>query len=142
MPYLFKRALGIALALYVATFIIGIVCGVVFHQDMTSMDTITDSMWYVGMVGGAVLSAVFTLWYFKNTRITRSAQSGFLFGLTAIVLSSILDLILFTLGNMSGGNVDLWKYYGDFRFWIIVALVVLAATVVGSLKPSRAHHGA
>jgi hypothetical protein len=131
MIYNFKRALGIGLVLYIATFATGIICGMVSGTDMSSMNSVPNSFWYVGMVAALVLTTLFTMWYFKNRNIVASAASGLLFGLTAAVLSFILDFILFSLGNQSGANVDLGAYYGDYRFWIVVALVLVSAKVVG-----------
>lgn len=138
MSYKFGRAVGISLLLYIATFIVGIVCGVVLGHDMSSMANIPASFWYIGMVAAVILTAVFTLWYFKNSAITPSAKSGAFFGLTAIVLSSALDFILFSVGNSGGAEADLGAYYGDFRFWIILLLVLGTAKVVGHLKRPKA----
>jgi hypothetical protein len=134
MTYNFKRALGMGLGLYVSTFIVGIVCGMISGQDMSSLENIPDSFWYIGMVGAVVLTAIFTHLYFKNPSIVPSVKSGFYFGLTAIVLSSGLDAILFSLGGTSD---QLGEYYGDYRFWIILVLVVATAKLVGHMKKSK-----
>jgi hypothetical protein len=107
MTYNFKRALGISFALYVATFIVGIIVGVAAGSDMSSMENISDSFWYYGMVTAVVLTALCAAWYFKNSAIVPSRLSGFYFGATAVVLSFLLDLGLFSLGNAGGANVDL-----------------------------------
>lgn len=132
--YNFKRALGIGFALYVATFVFGIIAGVVSGVDMSSMANVPDSFWYIGMVSSVVLTALFTFWYFKTPTVTPSWQSGVLFGVTVLALSFTSDIALLTLGNMQGANVDLWDYYGDFRFWIIVILVIGTAKSVGWYK--------
>jgi hypothetical protein len=132
--YKFTRALGIGFCLYLATFVVGIICAVISGQDMASMENIPDYYWYIGMVAGAILAWLFAGWYFKSGTVTPSAGSGFLFGLTAVVLSAALDYVLFTFGSPEGQEVDLAAYYGDYRYWIIIALVVLAATIVGKTK--------
>jgi hypothetical protein len=137
MTYNFKRAIGVAFCLYLATFVVGIICGMVSGQDMKSMNTMPDSFWYIGMIAAVILTYLFTVWYFKNPSITPSLKSGFLFGLTAVVLSFVLDFALFSLGNMSATaeqKVDLGQYYGDYRFWIIIVLVVATAKLVGHMK--------
>jgi len=134
MKYNFKRALGLSVLLYLSTFVVGVAVGYLSGQDMSSMDNLPDSMWYVGMVAAVILSALFTIWYFRNITILPSAKSGFLFGLTAIVLGSILDLALFSAGNAGGANMDLGLYYGDYRFWVILVLVVATAKYVGWYK--------
>lgn len=136
MLYNLKRALGISLVLYIATFIVGIVCGAFLGHDMSST-VFPESFWYIGMVAAVILTALFTLWYFKNKNIIPSAKSGLLFGLTAIILSSILDYVLFAFGNSQGAAVDLGMYYGDYRFWIILVLVVATAKVVGYVKRTK-----
>lgn len=137
MVYKFKRAVGMSLMLYVSTFIVGIICGVLLGHDMSSMSNIPDSFWYIGMVAAVILTALFSFWYFKDNSIVASAKNGAFFGLTAIVVSSVLDFVLFSLGNTGGAEVDLGSYYGDFRFWIIVALVGATAKVVGWIKGGR-----
>jgi heme A synthase len=137
MTYNFKRALGIGLALYLGTFVVGIVCGVISGQDMSTMQGMPDSFWYVGMVAAVILTALFSMWYFKSPSVVPSAKSGFLFGLTSVVLAFVLDFILFSLGNMSEdpkNHIDLGQYYGDYRFWIIIVLVIVTAKLVGHIK--------
>lgn len=131
MTYDFKRALGISLSLYLTTFVIGIVAGIISGQNMTSMETISDSFWYIGMVSSTVISILFTLWYFKKPSLKASAVGGLLFGVTASIVSFILDFATFSFGNANGAEVDLGVYYGDLRFWIILGLVLASTTLVG-----------
>lgn len=140
MSYNFKRALGIGFLLYLGTFVVGIVCGIISGADMTSFNDLPDYYWYVGMVAAVVLTALFAKWYFRNPAIMPSAKSGFYFGLTAVVLSFVLDVALFSLGNMNlpeAEKVDIWEYYSDYRFWIIVVLVIATAKLVGHMNKSR-----
>lgn len=137
MSYNLGRALGISFLLYVATFVVGIVSGIVSGQDMSSLDTVSDSFWYVGMVGAVVLCALFATWYLNGKNISASAASGLKFGITAVILSSGLDLILFSLGNAAGASTDLGRYYGDLRFWIILLLVVGTAALMGYWKQKK-----
>lgn len=133
-----KRAVGLAFLFYVSTFVVALICGTVTGADMSTMENIPDSFWYLGMLFGAILSALFTLWYFRGGKVAATPRSGFLFGVVAVVLSSLLDLILLSLGNAGGANVDLMTYYGDIRYWIIPVLVILAATIVGHAKQKKA----
>ena len=137
MSYKFQRALGMALALYLSTFVVGIVAGLVSGQDMSSMTNIADAFWYVGMVAAVVLTAGFSLWYFKNAKIIPSAKAGFYFGVTVVIVSFVLDFVLFSLGNTQGAEVDLGRYYGDFRFWVILVLVIVTAKIVGHIKKPK-----
>src|SRR3989338_5012842 len=100
MSYNFKRALGIALVLYVAMFVVGIIAGIVAGVDMSSITNAPDWFWYVGMVSTVVLMCLFAMWYFKTPSVKPSAKSGLFFGLTAVVVSIILDVITFTIGQM------------------------------------------
>lgn len=137
MVYNFKRAVGISFALYVATFIVGIASGFASGQDMSRVDNIPDSFWYVGMVAAVVLTALCTLWYFRNTAIIPSWKSGLYFGFTAVAFSFILDVAIFSIGNSQGAQVDMMEYYSDIRFWIIVVLVIGTAKTVGILKAPK-----
>lgn len=137
MIYNPRRAIGVAFALYIATFIAGLIAGFVSGQDMTSMSTIPDYFWYVGMGISVVLISLFTLWYFRDARIQPSAKSGAYFGLTTVGFSFALDLIIFSFGNAQGAGVDLSAYYSDPRFFVTVILVVLTATLVGVFKSHK-----
>lgn len=137
MKYNLKRALALSLGLYAATFVVGIVAGVVSKQDMSSLNNIGDWFWYVGMISAVVVTSVFTLWYYKNRVIVRSAKSGLLFGLTAAAVCFLLDFILISIGNADSANVDLTNYYGDYRYWLIFLLVVVTAKVVGHVKRKK-----
>ncbi len=134
MEYNLKRALGYSLLVYIATFVVGILTGILTGQDLSSMDTVSQSFWYIGMIASAILAWGFTLFYYRNPSISPSAKSGFLFGLTTVIVSTVLDFILFSIGNMQGGSVELIEYYGDFRFWIIVALVLATTALAGHYK--------
>jgi hypothetical protein len=138
MSYNFKRALGIGLALYVSTFIVGIISGMISGFDpSTSLSDMPDSFWYIGMIAAVILTALFTKWYFKSPSIVPSAKNGFWFGLTAIILSSLMDMILFSIG---GASNELGGYFGDYRFWIIVGLVLVTAKLVGHMKKIKKLH--
>ncbi len=137
MKYNFKRAVSLSLLLYVATFIVGIISGIVSGQDMSTMQGMPDSFWYVGMVAAVILTAGFTQQYFKSPKIQASRMTGAYFGVTAVVVSFVIDFILFSIGNAGGANVDLREYYGDWRFWIIVILVIGTAKFVGWRKGGK-----
>lgn len=132
--YNFKRALGVSFVLYFLTFFVGLAVGAMSKQDMSSLNTISESFWYIGMVTAVVLTVVCSLWYFRTSTVVATAKSGLFFGLTTVLLSIVLDTVLFTIGNTQGANVDLAEYYGDVRFWIIALLVIVTAKVVGHMK--------
>jgi|GEM_PF-1544499 len=137
MNYNFKRALGFAFLLYISTFVVGLAAGIFTGQDMSSMENISESFWYIGMASAVILSALFTLWYFRDRAIVPSLWSGAYFGLTAVGLGIILDVILFTIGNSTGEAVSVWEYYADYRFWVIVVLVIGTAKAVGWWKEGK-----
>lgn len=126
-----------SLLLYLSTFVVSIICGNLTGQDMSSMNTISDSMWIVGMISAPLLTAIFTYWYFCTKDFKASAEQGFFFGITATIISTILDLLLFSAGNANGANVDMMKYYGDFRFWVILLMVIAVSSAVGWFKVKR-----
>jgi hypothetical protein len=137
MSYNFKRALGMSFLVYIAMFVVSLVVGVASGVEFTSLSDAPAWCWYVLAAASAILTALFALWYFKGN-VVPSLKSGFLFGLTVAILSSILDFVFFSLGNMADGpQIDIGEYYGDYRFWITIVLVVLAAKLVGYLKGSK-----
>jgi hypothetical protein len=133
MTYKIRRALGVSLVLYVATLMLGTIYVALLGPDMSSMSNIPSSFWYVGMVKAVILTALSSLWYFKNNAIAASAKSGAFFGLTAVAVSFVLDFVLFSLGS-SGEDAGLGAYFGDFRYWIILLLMVGTAVIVGRNK--------
>lgn len=134
MIYKASRALLLAFLLYVATFIVGIISGVLLNTDMASINNTPDYFWYIGMVSSIVLTGLVASWYFTNKQIVPKATSGLLFGLTTVVLSLLLDLAILSAGKSQGAEVDLGAYYSDYRFWIVVALVVITALLTGYFK--------
>ncbi len=129
--YNFKRALGFSVLVYVTTFVIGLVAGILGKVDMSSMENTPDYFWYVGMIVSVVLIAIFTKLYFKSPTVRPSAKSGLMFGLTAVAVSFLLDFATFSIGGMGD---QLGMYFGDYRYWIMIVLVVLTAKLVGHMK--------
>ena len=137
--YNFKRALGIAFCLYLSTFVVGIVCAMLVPDK--TVNNLPNEYWYISMAASVILTWLFATWYFKSPSVAPSAKSGFLFGVIAVVLSFVLDFVFFWLGNMAaaeGEKMDLMEYYSDYRFWVVVALVIVTSKVVGHVKRPRA----
>jgi hypothetical protein len=137
MTYNFKRALGIGFCLYIATLVVGLLCGMLVDKEGVSLTEMPDAYWYLSMAAAVILTYLFAGWYFKNAAIVPSAKSGFLFGFTAIALALLLDFAFFSLGNASDDpkmHVDIGDYYSDYRLWVVVALVIVTAKLVGHMK--------
>lgn len=131
MKYNFKRAIGILLVFYIATFVVGIIVGFITSQNMASLNSISRFMWYFGIVVNMLLIALFTRWYFVQKTLVASAKSGALFGLTAVALSTVVDIIIFSVANSYGAAVHLGAYYSDPKFWLIVVLSIGTAAFIG-----------
>jgi hypothetical protein len=127
------RAIWMSVLVYIASFIIGILFAVVLGAG-TEIDSVPTSVWLAGAAASVLLMWGFTLWYFRDRRIVGSPREGFLFGVTAVIVGVLFDLLLFIPVMISGGAGMLLSYWSDWRFLLTVLLVLLTPTLVGALK--------
>jgi hypothetical protein len=128
-----KRAIWIAVLLYVASFITGFVNAMILGFDMSSMGAVPVAVWVANMLVGALLCAVFAWWYFLKA--TAGAREGALLGLIFVGVSFVIEgVFIIPAMIVSGVAGDLLAYYGHPLFWVAVALVIGAACAVGWWK--------
>ena len=133
-----KRAIGVGLLTYLASFIIGIIIMFAMGVDPSQGSEIPKSAFIVNIIITLILAGLFTLFYFKDKKIKRSAKEGFMFGIVLIIIGFILDIIIFTLTSMmTTTQVDLLEYYSDPIFWLALILFVLTTTIVGAIKEKK-----
>jgi hypothetical protein len=133
----YKRATGIALVAYVATFIIGIIT-TSLAQVPFSTDAVLPTIFFViqifAMFGIGVL---FTLWYLRSPSIRTSGLSGLHFGLSMLAVGFILDAIAFVPALINGLPItQIISLYVNPLFWI-AALILLATSYVTGFALSK-----
>jgi len=133
-----KRAIGISVLAYLASFVVGSVVGVLMGIDFAETQEIPAVMWYVGAVTSVVFSVLFAFWYFRSPKTTSSAKEGVKFGVVMILTGFALDIAAFLpLLRHEDPFGPILAYYGEPFFWISVLLVLAGATLAGKLKAKK-----
>ncbi|MBS3093732.1 hypothetical protein J4456_04090 [Candidatus Pacearchaeota archaeon] len=133
-----KRALGIGLLTYVLAFVIGIVIMFLFQVDSSDPFSIPPYILYINIGITIILAAFFTLWYLRGKKIKPSVKEGFLFGITLIIIGTVIDVILFSIGALlSDVPMSLLDYYSNPVFWISLLLFLATTTLVGWIAGRR-----
>ena len=134
----FKRAIGIGLLTYIFAFVIGIVVMFLFQVDPSDPFSIPPLVLYVNIGITIILAAFFTLWYLRGKKIKPGMKEGFLFGLVLIIIGTVLDVLLFTLGAIVlNAPLDIIGYYSNPVFWISLLLFLATTTLVGWIAGRR-----
>ena len=121
-----KRALWVGFLTYIVLAIIGtlVIFLLAFLSIIEPTQTeIPNSVFLINtlinMLITVVLAVLFTLFYFKDRRITSNLKEGFLFGLVSVLLGFILNIIFFSFSSVFTGNQqDIVTYYSDPLLWI------------------------
>ena len=134
----FKRAVGLSVLAYFASFVIGIAVAVVAGIDVAETQAIPPLMWYAGAIAAIVFAVVFTRWYFRSPTVVPSAKAGFLFGLTMVVTGFVLDVVmLLPLLAHDDPWTPILAYYFNPFFLLTLVFVISATTYVGKHLGSR-----
>lgn len=133
-----KRAIGIALLTYIATFIVGILAAIVIGIDLTVETTPPPEMIYVAAFAAVVIAGIFSVWYFKGKSVEVNAKQGLFFGGVMIIIGFIMDIVTFIPYVASGGSYDdILKYYSDPVFWVTLILVLVTPAAVGHILQKK-----
>lgn len=124
-----KRAIGFAILIYIASFVVGILTSFFINADF-SMSNVPVGVWIIGILASIILTACFTKLYFK--KVDPSFSEGIKFGIVVILISTILDFLIVIPSVLYTNTVgDIVSYYTNPLFWVIVASVILTAGIVG-----------
>ena len=128
-----KRAILVSLALYFATFIIGIILTVFANTSLSSPQEIPTTYWIITIVVTVLMTSLASIWYFNKSGISRNVKEGFKLGLTFVIIGFILDLLFFIPVFFTGSGSDLLiDYYSTPSFYLTLLLVVATAAFIGS----------
>lgn len=130
-----KRALIFAVLSYAVSFVIGIAYSLATGYDPSQTVGAQPLSFCITIVAGSAFSAIVaTYLYFthKAPKLKADAKHGFKFGITLLVLGTILDAILFLPLVVSMGKIEqVATYYGNVYFYVALLGVVASATGVG-----------
>ncbi len=133
-----KRATLVSVLIYAISFAIGFILMFKLGINAFELETIPSSFYYLSMLAGIILTAVFTIFYFKDKKLKPSLKEGFLFGVVLIVVGSILDVIIFSIGLASGGpSTAIIDYYSNPFFWATIVLLLATSSLVGWIKSRK-----
>lgn len=134
----YRRAVWMAVLLYVTTFIIGGFSAAILGIDFSaSPDQIPTLMWVVGLIEICVLMALFTHWFVHDVK-KPAHLLGFEFGVIAIIIGFVLDMLVIVPSIVqSGAQVDTLSYYMSPWFWATMGAMLLTATLVGATEARK-----
>jgi len=137
----YKRAAGIALVAYIATFIIGILttslAQVPISIDATDIQlpTIFFIIQIFAMFGIGVL---FTMWYLSSPSVQTSGMSGLHFGLSMLAVGFVLDAVAFVPALINGLPItQIISLYVNPLFGVAVAILLGTSYVTGFALAKR-----
>jgi EamA domain-containing membrane protein RarD len=127
----FKRMILYSVIAYVISFVLGSIVAVLSGFDVASTDTIPTSLWLWSIVLTLIVVAGVTHYYFKKEK--PSATMGFYFGLSLVVIGSVLDmLVLFIFARTVDMTIgESLSYYANPLFLATIVMLLLTTTLIG-----------
>lgn len=129
----YKRAIGLAVLAYLASFVVGLLT--IALSAIQFIPTQTTGFFYgIQFVSIVVIGAVFAWWYFRPPYVGTSLKNGFFFGLVVVAVGFVLDTILAIPAIVLGVPVAQFvAMYTDPLFWATLALLLATTTGTGAL---------
>lgn len=130
-----KRAIGLSILAYIATFVVGALVAVVSGVDLGEIQEAPTILWVTGALVSVAFAWAFAWWYFRSPKTIASPRNGLLFGLVMIATGFILDFVTFLpLVTREDPWGSILAYYFNPFFWGTVVLVVITTTLVGKCR--------
>ena len=128
-----KRAIGIAVVLYIVTFIVGVILTLVAKEALQAQQNAQTTYWLITIVVTVLLTGLASLWYFNGKGITRNVLEGLKLGLTFLITGFVLDMVsLIPAFITTRSTQGLFEYYKNPTFYLIVLLVIGTTVFVGA----------
>ena len=131
----FKRAVGIGVVYYIASFVVGIVAALATGFDFEAGAAFTPILTVIGIVMTLILTPLFTYWYFnskKGTKITPTLQHGLKLGVVFLLIGTVFDLLTLGAASVAGELPDNpFEFYMDIWFWVMLAVMLASAAGAG-----------
>jgi len=123
---------------YICSFIAGILIATLLGIDLDTAVEAPPSVWYIGIVATVIILGLFTHWYFKDKKIKPTPKEGFYFGLTAVIIGTIIDAVLIIpYIILSDAPQDIFAYYTNPLFLVTLLIVLATPTVIGWMKQKK-----
>lgn len=121
-----KRAIWISIVAYAATFVTGVLVGMVLNfPQTTDLSVIPANIFYAGAITAVLVMGIFTWWFFKGETAHANLKNGLYFGLIAVAVGFVLDF----LSVVPFGNpIDLLSPYYTQPLFFVTLLLILATT--------------
>ncbi len=132
-----KRAIWISVALYVSTFILGVILTVIAQVSLASPQEIPTVYWIITIVVTVLLTSLASVWYFNKSGVSRNINEGLKLGLTFVLTGLVLDILFFIPLLFTSGTSIIVEYYSNASFYLTLLLVVASATFIGSRHQSK-----
>ena len=129
-----KRAFLFAIGIYVATFISGILAGIIAGTNFASTEPLSGLHWALSILFSFILAIIISFFYFRDKTIKVTARAGLNFSyilLIVIAIGEILSSIIFTIRN---GFASVVSYYSDPFVYLSILLIFLTPIAVGAIK--------
>ncbi len=122
----YKRAIILGILIYIATFIIG--AGLFFLGFDNPSDLLTN---IIGLAVLIILTAIGSLYYFKDKKAKKTAKEGFFLGIIFLAVGFVLDFLTIIPLIFRGINLlqVLSSIYVSYYF-VIGAVFVICLPVV------------
>lgn len=133
------RKITLSVLFFVASFITGILNGIVHGTDFESSASITDFAWITAILVHAIILVGFSVLYFKPKQIAYSAREGALFGMTVVITATIIEIVIFRLIVLfASGPTDSLSYFANIWYWVSVVVTFFVPVLVGAWGQKRA----
>lgn len=128
----FRRALGFALLLYLATFVIVTILALVFRINLSasSPDTMPLVLCILNWIVTIPVVLMFAKWYFR--KFQPSLKRGAVLGIFTLVIFYILDTTMLLVSTPNAWEI-VKNMYTDWKFYISI-VVVLGTTMYAGFE--------
>lgn len=122
---------GVGALLFVASLVINAVGGRVLHVDVarTQPADMPASMWLVGLLGTATITALGASWYLSAKG--GGALTGLTLGLVFVFVGIALDAVFIL--PLKNGRRMLLGYFRQWQYWLTLSVLVAVSTIVGTV---------
>jgi hypothetical protein len=136
----YKRAAGIALAAYVASFAIGLSMQMLARYEMLPAGVFQpNALLAIQLITTIAVGIGFTWWYFISPSASASWNHGLYFGLVMVGVGFLADTIFMAVLFAAGIPLALiLGIYADLVFWISVAALIASAIGTAEFMSWRA----
>ena len=128
-----KRAVLISVALYVMTFVVGVILAIAGRLNFSNPAEIPAYFWIISLVTTVAFTAIASFWYFSSEGSKRNVKEGLTLGIFFVVIGFVLDILFFLPSLFTGSNFEmLLRYYKEPMFYLTLILVIGTTTFIGS----------